>query len=335
MTIIVVALILVGSLLVGYAFWEKRAHSPAVELPEIVESLSQLDEVGISDEKLVRALLLATRQGHPIARKKCIDLLQSTGSSIVVLQAAGFGLTRYIDPESDAILRAQLISAEIPVKLKIIEGLGETATSERLLMLQQHLEKAAISEQERLTVLTSILRASKTHPSFGSEKALDEVLSSLSNLSSNSVEPIYMSILNIAPNEPKVIEMVLREIKKDKNPVLVATGLKHLAGLGHPYAKENLSQFVSHIDAQVRAAAVHIIQFVCPKNRWEILDSLVDTESDEFVLATMVSLGKTLSENNSVSFLKSLLASGKLDPDQAKEVSEYLQNPSQPSGPCQ
>lgn len=321
-----VGLLVVGAIAVGVLVFKKQLFkSGPIEDPETAGYIQILKDENSPIPDRSRAILFLTRRLHPFGREVAMTSLKAEGVAKEIRQASALGLTRFADEEAEALLTQVLAQADVEVHVRILDGFGETPNAKRYDQVIEFLAREDIADDEKLAGQTAILRMTKAGFSSDNSEAFTNLLEVGADPKANKQEMIFMQLLNIMPDDPKVKEMIYTVLRsQDFTPNVQSTAIRHLAATNDSWLRENYRKYLNHPNAMVRQGIVQSLHFFCPEDRWSLLKTHMEKEQDDTVIHSILSEPLNIRESAAQEFLKGLMGSGRLSTEQGMKAQEVL-----------
>jgi hypothetical protein len=321
-----------------YKVWKPQPKTGPQAGNERVAQMLKQDKANLSkadarDFEIHGALLRLSQRGDQLGRTEAIKRAKS--ESAMIRQGVANALGYFEDDESFTTLKSLLGDKEQPVRVHAIYGLGHKRNKNREDLLQELLKKKDLAGEERIAVISSLLRV------VNSPELRNEAVGTLLSLAKDTKNPtlsdhaVRMAV-SMAPRDQRVTEM-LRGMLNDKPSLSVeATAVRHLATTKDPWVRKHLRQFAESKSPQTRLAVVQSLHVACPDDRWSLLEKIVQSESDRSVLSAALRAPGYMPGDAAKSFMERVTRTVKLEGDAAnvaKNTSDKLKGPG--VDPCQ
>ena len=243
-------------------FEAQRVHQKEIDL-EMINHADQADPAAVYGAS-IRLSIKPTDH----VRKKMIELIKSKNSQ--VRAGAAFFLVNQNDPESLAAVKIILKDPDVVVRENIARGFNYNPIPERAAIIREFLASGALTDSERIHAFSALHRSVPTQDEKGVilkqliEFATQEKNPYLSQLS-------ILELCNLAPQNEKVLDLLRKSVQK-KVKAITAVAIKTLAVKRDPWITENVEKLAFDSDLDVRHAIVESLHFLCPINRWTIIE---------------------------------------------------------------
>jgi len=333
--IAVLAVIAIGSF--GYLGWKvwRRSHPgkpPQEGLP--LEKLLEIDKTnltkpGASPDEVYAALLRLGRFKDPSIPQEAFQRISD--SNPMVRAAAADGIGWYDDEEALPTIKKGLKDDDRTARMGAIRGLGHQSSSERIQILKQFLQQSHLDDQEKVAALENLARISSA-----SEKRelVGRLLAMANSGESQEQTDAALRAASILPEDTRVVQMLKTKLRAGKNERVMTLAIRHLASLHDPEVREGLSVFARVSSIPIRLSAVQALHEACPKDRWEILSTLMQSETETVVMNAAVREAGLIEGPQAREFLKKQISSGKLkgeSEDTAQNALDQLEKTQRPS----
>ena len=335
---VIVSLVAIGVLVAQYINRdpvEVATETYADRIDSIKEAdLDILSNPGQDPKKVHGALMRRAQTFDPKARVLAEELVNSPKPRLkeAAYQALGF----YNDEKSEAILVKGLETETGNIRIAIIRGLGFRQTEKREAILQNFLDSGSLSEREMIMAYESLVKASKD------KGARDKASHGMLKVYKKTKSPAIKSdiIIRLTKNnrtfEP--MEGLLLESLKDKNNEnFHSFAIRQLAAYKNKWLKENIANYITSKNFQVKSAAIGVIPTICPKSRWELLEKTIFEDRDRRVQQLALFSVKTLKSQNALVLLTKAIESNsfsKEEVDTFKKLFDEINATVQQSDTC-
>lgn len=275
-----------------------------------------------SDSEYVGALIRLGSVKDNIAKEKAIQEVNSGATTYK--NAAANTLANFDDDETITALAKLAQDRDGQIRGEAYRAIAHHFSEKRLAVFEQLLANKTLDREERIAIYLSIgntpfaerLRSNGMQP-------LLKFASEVNHPSGIAIRAINAAA-GIDPRNTTFVELLRKNIKPTGNVTISLLALHHLAAIQDPWLKDHLKDFISAKDLSLRLATLQSIHQLCPKNRWEILEWLVNPAQSGGNL-TRVALDevKLMPGSEAVAFIKRIQEKKYL---QSPELFSYLQN---------
>jgi HEAT repeat protein len=268
----------------------------------------------------VYAALVRLAQTHdPIARQEAVK--RNKNESILIRKGVAQALGSFDDEESVEILVRMMNDSNSSVREAAIEGLGKRTGGNRQKILQEMLKKTR-SRVEKFLILSSLVNLAPSQDA--KEFIIKQIVDMIGTESNESLATrASFTVMGLNPRSPNVIGLVVRVLKANRPLQLVPQAIRHLGAIGHPWLKENLDKLMTYPEPSTRQAAIQVLHFVCPSNRWSILEQVMSSERDRSVADAALRETVMMPGPEARAFLERQIASDKIIANE-KQLAETL-----------
>ena len=204
----------------------------------------------------------------PRIKKQILELMKS--KSPQVRAGAAFFLANQNDQESINAFKVLLKDSQPIVRENIARGFNYNPTPERVTLIREFMSTGAMTDSERVQAFAALYRSVPTQ---------DEKNTILKNLlefgtqekNSNLSQLAILELCNLAPQNEKVTEQLRKSIQK-RYKMVATVAVKTLSVKRDSWLNENIDKLSFDSDIEIKRAAVESLHFLCPINRWAILE---------------------------------------------------------------
>jgi hypothetical protein len=304
-----------------------RGPRDGVSLEEQARRQNEADQKvlstpGASVPQVFAALLRLGQRQDPIARQSAMQRLNDKNDTVREAVAASLGY--FDDSESETAL-SKLVKDPVPkVRIRAITALGMRRLPVREKKLEAIVAEPGLSPSEYIAAAMSLLKISNE----GSTR--ERAIARMVEMAQSSKTPpavagnAAMSIISVAPNDPKVRALLRDFAAHPKNPDLAALSIRQLALMGDSEAKSLLPKLIDNANAHVRSAAVLSIPMLCPADRWTLVENILRSDRDRTVVDSGFQILRLMSPAEGRALLQRLVDSKALQGDEQKTAEAMM-----------
>ena len=271
-------------------------NSPEQTLLSDRDSLKKKD---VSDYELVGALIRLAVHHDPGVRDELNQRMKSPSKIIRsgVADATGY----YDDDAAVKALEILLSDPEETVRLGAMTGLSHRRNTSREKLIIQHLNGKHDEPLERIEAYSALLSASgSAEVRSGALKHLYELVQAKKPGFSHTAA---VKMMGLAPMDAQTLHMVRSAVESGTDIQLESDAIRHLAGFDAAWIRSRVEGLRKSPHPEIRTAIVQSMHGICPKDRWLILKSMVETEKDPGVLDTLVQEAQSMPGQGATDYL--------------------------------
>lgn len=234
-------------------------------------------------------------------------IFDARSNSQALKSAAANALGFFDDSDATSTLSKLSEDPDTQVRIQAFRALGNHYSEIRYSILQNSLSRNQLEIDEKVAIYQGLSKGPI------SEKLRATGIQDLLKYASSSNEPSGASIraliaaVSLAPKNQQLIEFLRKNSKPAGNLNLSVFAVRHLSAIGDPWLKDHLNDLITTQDLPLRIATLQSIHLVCPRDRWEIIESLMKTGKEDvnFVKAVIEEIS-TMPGEDAARFIKRL-----------------------------
>jgi HEAT repeat protein len=319
---VISAILITSAIMKFMAVGENRAITEKERFERVLrQDRKVLKDKNSSASDIYSALLRLATESDPLARAECLTRINSASSLIRAGAANALGF--FEDDKSLAAIKTLLSDPEPSVRIQAITGLGHRNNPVRETLVFEVLKRKNLLEEEREVALSVLIQVA--HSVESRRKAIQELVSAVQNqVTPKAKAAAAAKALAVAPREPLVLKMLEETLNAGNTPDLQSAGIRHLAAVGSPWLRANITRFSSSQNVETRLAVVQSLHAVCPESRFEILQRVFEKDKDINVRSAAFNELEYLLGEASVSFLEKLVQNKNLEAKIAARLNLFL-----------
>ena len=291
-----------------------RTYNPTIAKsePERIQQLNGYDKANLARKdahpgEVFAALVRLAQQNDPEGLKESLARLNSDVKTIREGVAASLGY--YEDKDVFAAIGRLLKDQERSVRVQAIYALGRRQTPERESTLQGLLNNPELASDEKIAVYSSFLQLTKT------PEAKDQILGKISNevLTTKDINLKLQGILIITQSgirSQQINEMLKAVLLEKDSQSLAPVVIRNLGLMKDPWFEKNLGTYLKSKEEQTRMAALQVLRFSCPANRFELLGDLLKNEMNLNIIKAAIQEIRAMPGPSAESLVKDLIQTG-------------------------
>jgi HEAT repeat protein len=256
----------------------------------------------VDDALVYRAVIQLGEVKDSVALEAALKLKDS--SSRYFREGAAQSLGYYETSEAESALKTLTTDKEPSVRAFAIQALGRSSSDDRRQELDSLQEKGGLTDEELIALNDGKYKSAKTN------EEREAVLVNLAKLTSGKKTSLSsqaaLKMVELAPESPHTREVLHRKVSENSDTAVMGTGIRTLASQRDPWISPKLEALSSHESPIVRKAAVQSLHRICPPNRWAILSSVAQHETDPSVIEVVIDEALLIPEKNIETFLEAL-----------------------------
>ncbi len=293
----------------------KRSLSESERVGKLLDQdRANLTRKDASEYEIYAALIRLSQEQDPEARTLALEYTKSP--SRVIREGVANALGYFDDDEAMELLTKMLSDPEKSVRLQAIQSFGHKPGTRREKIILNLLKDKRLSGEEKGAAHSTLIQVASTPNARN--LAIGKVITLIRSTNDpHLISQATMMIVATAPKDPRVIAVLKYVLEHQSTSFIDAMGVRHLASIGDPWLKLNLSKFASRKDLGTRMAVIQSIHLACPKERWSIFENLFRAEKDRGLLGLAVQELRYMPGPDTKVFLNKMIEKGVLKGDDA------------------